>query len=187
MDLAQILAKAKWGTLTPSELANIASSIGAAPPYDQYTMLHAIGRAGATKYEPLVAQFLREHRDPGISGLALRILCNWWGLTDRYFEDLVSFLNGQNWDVSDEAQLMAISIAGEYLRNTSNLTILETLFHIFSDISKRNVIRGSAYFALCRAEGRDWDEIPPASRSVDFLRDIDAKVIASVQAKLFGS
>jgi hypothetical protein len=101
----------------------------------------------------------------------------------RFPED-PSFLNGVDWDSEGYVKLQAISITGEHLRKNNDIEILKTVYSIFSNETERPLMRNAAYFALCRSEGVEWRDMPPASRILDFSREADQVIVASVQRKL---
>jgi hypothetical protein len=183
MDLPELLKKAQWGKVEPQELAEVVRQISAGEN-DLYTLLHILGRAGSPKYKPLMEQYLHCERDPQLSALALNALCNWWGLVEEYRGELVSFLQGVGWDSEGYVKLQALSLAGEYLRKHRDRGILRVVYDIFANENERALIRSEAYCALCRSEGLEWSNIPPASRLVDFASEIDPAVIDHVQRKL---
>jgi hypothetical protein len=46
----------------------------------------------------------------------LKTLCTRWGATEEDLEALKFYLKGAEWDYSDDVRIVAMSIAGEYLR-----------------------------------------------------------------------
>jgi hypothetical protein len=81
-----LLDRAKQGeSLTGAELEDVASALRAPDsPYDEYTLLHILGRASAYAYRPVLEQALGRTDDPMIPRIALQALGNWWGLAGDY-------------------------------------------------------------------------------------------------------
>jgi hypothetical protein len=162
-NFGELLEEAKWGKLTQEELTYVIQSIKnhkAGDKNDLYTMIHILGRAGATEYQKLVESFLYFQSDPMISKIALQTLCNYWGFTEHYLSYIKKFIAGVEWDEDDDVRLIALSIAGNWLRENSNPSLLEQLLHVFEDPSQEALIRDVAYIAICRAIGMEWGTIP---------------------------
>lgn len=70
--------------------------------------------------------YLERSDDPMLARLALPILCNHWGLTERYLPVVRHFIEGVEWD-DDRVQLVALSIAGRYLRKHVDPGLLDLL------------------------------------------------------------
>jgi hypothetical protein len=179
-----LLKRAQWGKVTETELADVAKCLSLGECDDIYEALHIIGRGGSPKYRSVMENYLRCQTDPQVAALALKVLFNWWGLGLDYRDDLISFLRGVEWDIGDWVRLQAISSAGELLRSHSDTEVLQLLYDIFSNPLERKELRGPAYFALCRSEGAEWKDIPPASRILEFSRDVDASIVARVKNRL---
>lgn len=96
----------------------------ASPPEDakEYTLLHIAGRRLRRPDPELVEPYLERSDDPMLVRLALQILCNTWGLTDRYLEEVRRFVSGVGWD-DGSVRLAAIAIAGRYLRATTSMSV----------------------------------------------------------------
>jgi len=182
-NLQFLLERAKAGTISDEDVEAVASELRANPrARHAYTMLHIVGRAFATRHRDLVESYLEAEWDPMLARLALQIVCNFWGETSRYLGRVFSALQGLSWDREDDVKQIAISIAGEYLRKHKNRELLKTVFGIFNDASEDMTIREAAYLALGRACGREWSELPPASRRFDIQADTDGAIISQVQA-----
>lgn len=124
------------------------------PDSEPYYLLAILGESGAVWHRDLVEPFLEEGRDPWLAREALEVLCLDWGETGRYLEELERFVVGVPWDVADDLAFMAISCAGEYLRDHSEPRLLWDLLRIFEDRGEREFLRRAAYDALARAVGR---------------------------------
>lgn len=184
-DLEALLGKAKQGTITRAEVDAVAAELRHDPgATDAYTMLHVVGRSFATEHRSLVEGFLRADWDPMLARLSLQILCSFWGDTPRYLDIVREALRGIPWDVDDDVKQIAISISGEHLRGHKDLRLLGELFEIFSNENEERTIREGAYLALARANGREWKDVPPASRHFDLDADIDQSVISEVRRAL---
>jgi hypothetical protein len=118
-----------------------------------------------------------------LARLALQILCDFWGLTDDYIGRVVEFVHGVPWDTEDDVRLLAISIAGDYLRERSDNDILATLLRIYHDPDERQIIRETAYRAVARAMGSDWQDLPSAARHFDLANDVDASILGRAERR----
>ncbi len=181
----ELLDRAKWGTVSRQEIDEVVRELlDPRRKADRYTLLHILGKGGSPAFRAIVEPFLDWKEDPMLARLALQILCNYWDLTDQYIERVRQFVRGVAWDVDEDVRLAAISVAGEYLRTGSAPEILSDLLRILENSDERAIIREAAYTALARAVGRDWAELPPATRHFDLTRGIDPKVIQEVKDRI---
>lgn len=201
-NLDDLLEEAKWGRLTEEEIQYVASQIKECKPADSrnlYTLLHILGKATAgnpmaAQYRNLVEGFLVYPSDSMISRIAFVVLCNYWDLDKEYLPQMKAFIRGVDWD-DDDVRLVAISSAGEYLRKTFDRDLLELLIQTFEGnscssregLEVEDVARETAYSALARADGREWDQIPPPSlQLIKLLKrgQLDLSVVEHAKAKL---
>ncbi len=179
-----MLARAKKGLLSETEIAAVAHELeNPASETDPYTLLHILGRAEAKSHTKLVEHFLNQRDDPMVAHLALQILCGFWGYCSRYLSDVSRFIDGVPWDPDEEIRSGAISAAGEYLRATEHPELINKLLAIFENENESQGAREDAYLALARAVGRNWSELPPASRHFDLVSDTDLSVIENVRRR----
>lgn len=166
--LSKILDRAKWGSLPPETIKQIARVLlsSSAPTDQEYTLLHILGRAGGREYEELIASFLNSPQNPMLARLALQALCGWLGLAAKYRNALLEFISWVPWDVSDDVRLMAISQSGEYLRDATDRELLNALYSVARDDAELPLIREQAVRALARALGHDRDSLPLATTLV---------------------
>lgn len=176
---AELLHRAKWGTTTPAEVDGVARSLMSDDPErDPYTLIHILGRSGAVLYEDLVARYLNAESDPMLARIALQALCSHWDLASKYRSEVFRFARGEPWDDEQDVQLIALSAAGEMLRAGPDRELLRLLMDVFEVPNTPQSVRESVYCALARAFGLEWTELPPASRNMDFEKDVDSGVLA---------
>lgn len=180
MDVEKLLLRINSGTtLDPGEIEEVAALLewtlqdgGFKEKVSEdeiYSLILVIGRARATKFRHIIAQFL-ESEDPLTVSLVIDILCLEWGGTREYLERLIHFALGVAWDVDNDVQQAALRVLGEFVsgeRGATNgelspgvLRVIELLFSIFEDEHVEEWSRRSAYFALLRAAGRKRSELP---------------------------
>jgi len=184
MNLKEVLGRAQWSTITAAELDEVVGRISRGGSGDLHTLLHILGRAGSSRYRTLMEEYLRYSKDPPIAALALKVLFRWWGLADNYRNEVISSLQGFDWDPDEYVKLQAISLAGEYLRNHQNREMLEIIYRIFADNAERPLMRSAAYCALCRAHGAEWRDLPPASRVMDLATEVNHQLVARIEQYL---
>jgi hypothetical protein len=161
MNTDALLKKAASGKLTEGECQDVVSALRGKLECsnDRYDLLLIIGKAGATKYEDLVATYLKYRSDPLLVRLALQILCDYWGLSAKYIVSLREFCKKAEWDVEDDVRLAAISSAGEFLRENDDHQLLALLLDTFGT-EEDPIVKNAAYSALARSMGREWSDIP---------------------------
>jgi hypothetical protein len=118
---------------------------------DTYWLLQALGRAGRVEHEVLVAGFLEYREEPTVAALALRVLCRHWGLADRYADRIREFLYLDDGVLSPRS--VAISLAGEYLRDRRDAAMLERLVELAGEDGVDWIDRKHALTALATALG----------------------------------
>lgn len=176
-----LVKRATLGQLSEKELRDIAD--GLASSKDPYEGLLVLGRAEAKQYRGLVEGYLDASDNPMLARLALQILCRYWDLTEQYLCQIMTFMEGVDWDEEDDVRLMAIGCAGSFLLNHSCKPLLAALLRIFHDTNERQLIREVAYRALAESTGVPILRLPPASRHFD-LDAVDQAVIDAVKQAL---
>ena len=181
-----LLARAKRDELTAQEISAVVGELQRPDSSnDRYTLLHILGRSGATAYRRLVEQFLECRDEPMLARLALKILCDYWAGTAQYIPEILGFLRGFDWDEESDIRQIAISIAGEYLRANPEPEFLWELIHIFETEENEQTIREDAYIALARAMGRDWNQLPSSAKHFDLTSQTDPMVLHEAKERLF--
>lgn len=174
---SSLLDRARSGLLSRGEVDAMARVVAAGTSRDRYTAIHVLGLMRATEHEELVATFLDCSNDPMLSRIALQVLTAHWGLSQKYRDRIRQFCRGVPWDTDGDVRLAALTAAGELARETGDREIVALLLGILDGESEPDVVRQSAYFALARAAGRDWSELPLASRKLKLDSELDAEVL----------
>lgn len=187
MNFDVLLARAKVEWLDDATLRKVAKELG--DPFskeNKYTLLHIIGKGtrGNKYYREIVESYLRSKEDTMLTRLALKILCSYWGYTDQYLTEIRRFLEGGEWDIEDDCKLIAVSIAGEYLRKNKDIGLLAHLLYIFEDDTEDSVVRQVSYDAIARATGHEWSELPSAARPYNWTTDINLLIIQEAKERL---
>ena len=168
--LDELLEEAKWGRLKDDEVKYVVERIKADAGDNEnlYTLIHILGRSGSKQYKKLVEKFLYYPDFPLVSSIALKTLFNYWGFEEEYLDQLKSFVKGVDWDRDQDVQLIAISAAGEYLRNNKNRELHQMIVDVIKEIHPSSdelvndyneILRECASEALMRASGKEWNEI----------------------------
>lgn len=154
---------------------------------DAYELLTVLTRAKAHQHRSLLERFF-DDKDPLTVTLVLEALCLDWGWIEEYLERVINFALGVSWDAEQDIRHCAIKILGEYLFRLRSAgsspqarEIMQLLLDAVGDEELNHWTRKAAYLALCRAAGKDWEELPPEYRKLDFSAgsaDIDATVLA---------
>ena len=165
-DADELLARAKAGTLTSAQLEDVEHAlIRGEGDAGTYTLLHIVGLAGApSRHEPLVAGYLEDLRDPMLTGLALRILTNWWDLMPTYRHAVLHFLAGDQRDEEEDVLGQAVSVTGEYLRGHFDRELAQALL---ACSPQDETEAESRIIAMARAVGMSWQELPSVRVGVD--------------------
>jgi hypothetical protein len=138
---------------------------GAKPTRDPYVLLEIVGEAGGKELAKSVEPFLDWPGDPMVAMLALEILTT-WGLFRGYRDRIIELMQGVPWDVENDVRQVAITAAGEALRQQKDVPLLQRLIDIAEDKRESSSIRGQAIASLGRAEGKSWKEVPNPSDEI---------------------
>ena len=178
IDIKKYLEKAKNKSISDNELSQVAALLENNNAFvDKYTLIHIIGLSGNIKYEKTINKYLESTKDPMLARITLQALCSFWDKTDKYLEKVKEFIKGVKWDIDEDVRLIAMSIAGEYLRGKKNNHLITILLNILKDKREMQLIRETAYIALARASGKSWSELPSSAKHFDLEKEIDSHVM----------
>lgn len=160
-----------------------------------YSLLLVIARSRGEKYRYLMERFL-ESKDAFTVSMILETLCLDWGYTEEYLERILNFALSVSWDNEADVQLTAVKILGEYLHSELHVEkakgskgegvskwmqpVMELLFGVFQDEHGQSWVRQAAYYAICRAYGKQWAELPGECAVLDLSKestDIDWEML----------
>jgi len=111
----------------------------------------------ARDYRDVITPFLAGGQDPGLIGLALKVLCLWWRMAGEFREEILEYMD-KRWEGAGDVRRTAVSCAGECLRQTSDRAILHALNRIIDTEEKE---WGQAAFrSILDAIGRDLQGSP---------------------------
>lgn len=180
----QILEKAKWGNLSSVDIKLLGYFLENPDEADLYTVIHAVGKAELIQYQDRLEKFLISPNDPLISAITIRVLCGYWELTEQYIDIIVEIIQGVEWDEDEDVKLEALNVIGSYLFEHKDPYIFGLIIGILEDEDNFNAVRSAAYTSLGRAFGRSRNELPPASRPMNFDTDVDPSIILQAKAVL---
>jgi hypothetical protein len=162
-----LLEKAKFSQLTPAEVTWVADALrNGDTGSDPYTLIHVLGRANARDQERLIADFLEASDDPMLVRIALQVLGSFWGMTAKYFPQVLKFAGGEEWDEDGAVRLLALELLGEHCATQLVPEALAVLLDAYTDPSSERAIRDASYLALARASGRAPKDLPSAARPI---------------------
>ncbi|MGH7425801.1 MAG: hypothetical protein ACREJP_06505 [Candidatus Methylomirabilales bacterium] len=176
-----LLMRAKQRDLSDRELEEVKSELlDPETTEDRHRLLYIIGRGGDPRFLPVVEPFLDSPDDPMLASLALEILCNFWGLYEKYRDVTIKFMRGVPWDEDKEVMDMAISCAGQLLRERRDPELARMLLEIAEwkvDDEITELTRDWAMFALGRAVGLSWKELPPVPEGLKPDSDLGRMIL----------
>lgn len=185
MDSQQLLKAATARDLTPAEIDSVVRALRAGPGQLQetYRLILILGRANAVEHASLVYSYASECADPMLARVALQVLCSFWQMTGAHLPLVKRFLARDPCDPEEDVRQMAISVAGEYLRQHEDSELLRALIHIVESEDEDEVRRADAYLSLARAMGREWEDLPPVSRLPALRELVDPVVMRSASER----
>jgi hypothetical protein len=164
---------------------------------DIYAHLKVLGKAKLQNYRYLLERYL-DSKDPFIVSMVLETLCLEWEDSASCLERVVRFAVGVGWDEEEDVRLTAIKVMGEHLRTPvseivakgegvlppAETHVIELLISVFEDDTSEQWTRQGAYYALLRAKGVDWENIPSECAMLDLnqgSKDIDWKMLENLR------
>lgn len=151
----QLVERAKEGSLSAKDVDAVAARLKASPVDDEtYSLLYVISRTRATRHRDVVESFLDHSADPMLARLAVQTLCTFWGEAARYLGVLNRYIAGVEWDGCDDVRDVALSAAGEYLRENRDCELFRTVHLACLGAAAGDVTELAAFGALARALGR---------------------------------
>lgn len=185
MNADEMLERATSGQLSAREQDRIAEALQSeTPSIDRYTLLLALGRSMAKRHKAVVESFLEAESDPMLARLALQILCRFWSETEHYIPWIERALAGLEWDHDDDVRQMAVSIAGEYLREAPQPALLRRLLLLVEDSVEDESMRKDAYLSVARAMGVSWEDLPRLSRLPSMADLMDTRIMEAARNRL---
>ncbi|CAM0117305.1 hypothetical protein [Rhabdochlamydiaceae symbiont of Dictyostelium giganteum] len=172
-NMTHLIDKATWDELTKDEIAYVTNKFESKeqlPVNELSNLIYILGRIGAVKYRKKIEKYLYGPHPEDLCVIALRVLCNYWKYSTAYIEEIKMFIRGVEWDPVDEIRLIAISVAGESIRNNMNRELLKLLLDVFENLGinpdlnekrdyARAFIQSCAYYAIARAMGKEYNQI----------------------------
>lgn len=172
----ELAHEAKWGEISKDEIRYVAQTLKGFKPGEDSddnllgTLIYILGFAGASEYRYLIEPYINYRKNDWVCCQALKALCTCWGFTEDYLEAIKMYIRGADWDVSDDIRIVALSIAGAYLREKFNRELMQLLVDMFEGLGeiegiherddyKREFLKGCAYEVLSRAVGEEWGYI----------------------------
>jgi hypothetical protein len=182
----ELAHEAKWGKISKDEILYVAKTLRNFKPGEDsddllHTLIYILGFAGTSEYRNLVEPFICYRECDFVCSQALKTLCTCWGLTEDYLETIKMYIRGVGWDY-DDVRIIAMSIAGAFLRKKFDRELLQLLVDVFEglgeiegiheeDDSKREFLKGCAYLGLARAVGEEWGDILDGEEVVKFIAE----------------
>jgi hypothetical protein len=168
----KLLQKSTWEDLSEEEISYVVNRIKNNQGEDDVDLswsIDILGRTNAVQYRDLVEEYLYYPDEEFVAASALRALCR-MDLAGEYLDKIKLFIGGAYWDETEDVRLIAISRAGEYLRDHFDKELLILLLDFFEKLGEtesiiemdkgdRPFLKTCAYHALARAMGQDWFEI----------------------------
>lgn len=137
MNIEEILQKLKsGGQITIRERELIFHVLDSSRNSEELEMaIRAFGLANEPTKENISAleKFLSSNSDIVLSG-TFKVLCDrsYWGLTKNYLPNLLIILTKENAFDLSETQIIALSVLGEYLNETQDVSVFRVLFDMLS-------------------------------------------------------
>lgn len=187
-ELSALLERAKDGETFPSATIDAVAetaSLEETTRGDRYTALFILGLARARQYRSLLEHYLDAEAtdEPMLARTAILGLARYWNEPERYLDYVVGAVDGYEWDDLEDVRIVAISIAGDYLKDHDNPELLRKVIDIARTEPRGEGTRPAALTALARSMGLTWPEIIQRERDPDY----GSKLIAEAEARLAGS
>ncbi|MGR3912202.1 MAG: hypothetical protein QRY71_02690 [Candidatus Rhabdochlamydia sp.] len=172
-NIIRLAEKVTWDELKKDEINYVFNKFEtreSLPVNELSNLIYILGRIGAVKYRKQIEKYLYDSNHETLCVTALKVLCDYWEYSTDYIEEIKMFIRGVEWDSTDEIRLIAISIAGEFIKDSMNKDLLKLLLDVFENLGvnpdlnekrdyARTIIQSCAYHAIARAMGKEYSEI----------------------------
>ncbi|MCQ3932306.1 MAG: hypothetical protein DPW16_17795 [Chloroflexi bacterium] len=207
--LADIHKRALVEKISPDELDWVASELQKCPSdLSCIQMLMILARQEAKQYRSLVERFLEYQGGWFCVAEALGTLCRWWKDTHLYVDYLLRYMGAiedESYSLVDVSytRMVAIHLAGEYLRFHKEPRLLNRLIELYEDPDlpkwefikdldyrvseiqmERGSVRGDAYLALADAVGQDYRTLPRITDEAELESKADPQIIIRAKERL---
>ena len=115
---------------------------------DLQKLLEILGYTnGGDESITLLEEFLYYPAAPEVASTAIDALCNGFsqGLTKKYLDVLIAYLNGMDWDPTGECKFNAIWLLGHYAKDTHDKKSIAALLACVENPDEKNWDRELAY------------------------------------------
>ena len=171
----KLIEKAIWQRATPAELDELAAIAKDPTSQDLLSVLYALGRAAAVEYEDIFESYLCLRDKPSVTGMALRCLCVYFGMSSKYKSYIEKYLKPFEIDEGGELLHDAIWCAGEYLSENNDTVMAGIILAYLNDANTSKYNRWGAFSAICKSLGMSGAE------SSDFLDTYNDTGVADEQ------
>lgn len=141
---------------------------GAVEHTNLYDVIHKFGNEGFVEAKPEVERFLTDS-DPELRYIALNVLTFHWACSDHRCTCERFALN----DCDSDNRRIGVGGLGSLLKGTRDPKALALLLSIFRNEEEEWHVRDGAYASILYVHGRPLSEQPPASRMLDYTKDVN--------------
>lgn len=149
---------------------------GLIPEGELFPLIHKFGHEGFLEAKAEVEKLLK-HTNPALREIALSVLTLHWGCEEHRSTCETFLLEDPS---SDNRRLGAASL-GSLLRGARDPKALSVLLQVFRNKTEEWHVRDTAYCAILDLLGVPRNEHPPASRELDYTKDVDWKWIEEAE------
>lgn len=135
IDPSKLVHRLKWGgVLTGDEIEALQQHLeDPAGPDRLYNVFRALalGAPATGRNVSLVERYLGPETDDYDLKGVIYALCKYWGLTERYIDQLLFYSRLDKWERYSEASIAALSALGDYLHRTQDPGLYSKLLERF--------------------------------------------------------
>ena len=131
--ISSIEERIRKGVVLPVDLQWVSAQVTCKEDNESYRLIELLGESRDLGQRQKLESLLNCEIDPYLSAIALRILCQDWGLGTEYNQLLKKFIIGVPWDYSNELRDAAISAAGDSLYDKDDPILLQELLRLYDD------------------------------------------------------
>ncbi|MEO8287969.1 MAG: hypothetical protein ABI670_16190 [Chloroflexota bacterium] len=139
-------AKTGLNRLSELELEDVVNRLKSGDQ-NQVKLIRILGYSGNATYREVLEPFLTSP-NPTVVTSALWVLCEYWLLTPRYSDKIISIITGAYPDESGIARPFAMKIAANYLSDNECPKMLIAILEVYASPDTLADARVEAYHAL---------------------------------------
>jgi hypothetical protein len=185
--ISSIEERVRHGVVLAVDVQWVSAQLTCKEDNESYRLVELLGESRDFGQRQKLESLLHCELDPYLSAIALRVLCQDWGLATEYNQLLKKFIIGVPWDDTNELRDAALSAAGDSLYDKEDPRLLQEIVRVYDNASTDDELRGFAFRSIWLAAKRDLRELIPREGARLPSEDELSEVLANARQRAAGA